>query len=201
MQPCLFPSYMPILNIWFVIAEPLFDSIRFWNNWNYIKCFVFLLFYFPGQVYKEPDTKCSATDAALVHSQCRKCCSSFIFCLPVYWKWPGKTFHCCFHFTRYDGRSALPLLCTFCTKAVLDGKSSALMREVTLSRGEIPPSHTGLLNHHNCTDISPTYFFDSLWCFGFIFERSRFCAACFCYFSLKDFKRMLKYRLFPLTLF
>lgn len=151
---------MPISKFTFVIAEPLFASIRFWNNQNYFKCFLFFLSFFFIFVarFTKNQTQSTLLQMLLWSTHCRKCCSSFIFCLPVYWKWPAKTFHCCFHLTRYDGRFALPLLCTFCTKAVLDGKSSALMRDVTLSRGEIPPSHTGLLNHHNCTNISPTYF-------------------------------------------
>lgn len=59
--------------------------------------------------------------------------SAFLF----YWKWPRKTFLCCFHLPRYDGRFALPFLCTFYTTAVREGKSSALMREVTLFKREI----------------------------------------------------------------
>lgn len=43
-----------------------------------------------------------------------------------------------FHVSWYDGRCALPLLCTFCTKAVREGKSSPLMGELTGSKREIP---------------------------------------------------------------
>lgn len=38
-----------------------------------------------------------------------------------------------------DEHCALNLPGTFCTKAVREGKSSALMRELSVSKGEIPP--------------------------------------------------------------
>lgn len=53
---------------------------------------------------------------------------------------PG-TFKCCFLLRRFDERCALPL-CTFCTKAVREGKSSALMRELNASwRGNTSVMH------------------------------------------------------------
>lgn len=123
----------------FVIAEQLFPVFDF-DNLKLLK--IFFTFRCPGLESTRYRAVC-----------CGCCCGPHIIesavpalfsntpsvsGLPVYWKWPAKTFHCCFHLSRYDERCALPLLCTFCTKAVREGKSSALMREVTISRGEIP---------------------------------------------------------------
>ena len=88
-------------------------------------------------------------------------CTSLVcqlFFPPLFWKWPGKNFHCCFPLSRYDGHCALPPLCTFCTKAVWEGKSSALMREVTVSKGkylyDTKDPWTAMAAH----TIAPTYF-------------------------------------------
>lgn len=60
--------------------------------------------------------------------------------LPLLSPIPG-TFNCCFLLRRFDERCALPL-CTFCTKAVREGKSSALMRELNASwRGNTSVMH------------------------------------------------------------
>lgn len=74
------------------------------------------------------------------------------------WKWTGKNFHCCFPLSRYDGHCALPPLCTFCTNAVREGKSSPLMREVAVSKGkylhDTQDPWTAMAAHN----IAPTYF-------------------------------------------
>lgn len=71
--------------------------------------------------------------------------------------WPGKTFHSIVLFVGYDGRAALPLLCTFCTKAVWEGISFAFNREVTIFKGEIAPYHSKPLSHHCYINILLTY--------------------------------------------
>lgn len=68
-----------------------------------------------------------------------------------------EIFHCHFHLSRYDGLCALPLLCTFYTKAVREGKSSALMREVTvIQKGNTSMTHGTIeptMLHKHCTHI------------------------------------------------
>lgn len=93
----------------------------------------------------------------------------------------------------YDGRSVLPLLCTFCTKAVREGKSSALKWEVTIFKREIPPEHTGPLSRHCCTNTAST-------CFMIHFDAFVLSRECFCHKMLKALTASAQH-LFILLLF